>query len=158
MNDSDPEKIILVAMTEDRLIGRGNDIPWHLPAELRLFRELTTGHAVVMGRRTFESIGRPLPQRRNLVVSRTLSDAPGVDICRSLEQALALTGGEEKVFLIGGRQIFCEALPIADRLLISWIKGEYAGDVYFPEIDWSRWQVESEEDYQEFRHLSYRRR
>lgn len=152
------EKIILVAMTEDRLIGRGQAIPWHLPAELRLFRQLTLGHPVIMGRRTFEAIGRPLPGRRNLVVSRTLAPAADIEICRSVEEALARTEAADRVFLIGGRGIFQAALAVADTLRISWVSGQYEGDVYFPEYDPQEWQVVEQSDGGAFRHLVYRRK
>ncbi len=152
------EKIVLVAMTEKRVIGRGNTIPWHLPLELDLFRRLTVGNTVVMGRRTFEAIGRPLPQRRNLVVSRTLPAARGIEACRSLQEALARGKGAEKLFFIGGRDIYAEALLIADLLRISWIFGDYAGDVCFPPVSLSEWEIIESADYPQFRHILYRRK
>lgn len=157
MEQPGPEKIILVAMTRDRVIGRGGAMPWHLPAELRFFRELTVGHPVVMGRRTYEAIGRPLPQRRNLVLSRTLPPAPGIEVCRDFPEALARLVGAAKVFFIGGREIFEEALPVADVLRISWIERKYPGDVFFPDVDWNAWQAVEENAYPQFRHVVYRR-
>ncbi|MFA5515358.1 MAG: dihydrofolate reductase [Desulfuromonadales bacterium] len=152
-------KIILVAMTEQRVIGCGNAIPWHLPQELRLFRALTQGHTIVMGRRTFEAIGGPLPDRRNLVVSRTLPPAmPGVEICRNLQEALALGGDAEKLFFIGGRDIYAEALPMADELRISWIIDEYAGDILFPPFSLATWETVEATQYPHFRHVLYRRK
>jgi dihydrofolate reductase len=152
------EKIILVAMTEDGVIGRGNALPWHLPEELRLFRELTLGHPVIMGRRTLEAIGRPLPERRNLVLSRTLSPAAGVEICRDFDAALRLAASAAKVFFIGGREVFARALPIADVLRVSWIAGDYPGDVFFPKVDWERWKPVEEVEGTGFRHVAYWRR
>jgi len=152
-------KIILVAMTKDRVIGREGRIPWHISEELRLFRDLTVGHAVLMGRRTFESIGHPLPGRLNIVLSRTLEPTPGVVVCAGLREGLAegdARGG--KTFIIGGRQVYEEALPIADTLRISWIPGHYAGDVYFPPFSLSDWEEIGSLDYPGFRHASYRRR
>jgi dihydrofolate reductase len=158
MSVAGPEKIILVAMTGDRVIGRGNTIPWHLPAELRLFRELTLGHPVIMGRRTFESIGRPLPGRRNLVVSRTLPPAPDeVEVCRSLDEALQRAAPARKVFFIGGAEIYRQALPLADTLRISWIAGRYEGDVLFPEFAPAEWEAVEETAFADFRHAVYRR-
>ena len=152
------EKIILVAMTEERLIGRGGALPWHLPAELRLFRQLTLGHPLIMGRHTFEAIGRPLPGRRNLVVSRTLAPAAGIEVCRRFEEALARAEEAERVFLIGGRGIFAAALPVADTLRISWVRGRYEGDVYFPEYDPGEWEMVEQHDEGEFRHVVSRRK
>jgi dihydrofolate reductase len=153
------QKIILVAMTEDRLIGREGRIPWHIPEELRLFRELTVGHAVLMGRRTFESIGRPLPERRNIVLSRTLGPTPGVIVCADLRKGLAEGAAHgSKTFIIGGRQVYLEALPIADFMRISWIPGHYAGDVYFPPFSLSDWEEIDSRDRTGFRHATYRRR
>ncbi len=144
-------------MTEARVIGRDNQTPWHIPEELRLFRELTIGQTVVMGRRTFESIGRPLPQRRNLVLSRSLPPTPGVEICRTFAEAVELAAGQN-LFFIGGRSIFAEALPIADSLRISWIFGDYPGDVLFPALCLGDWQEVEVIEYPQFRHALYCRK
>jgi dihydrofolate reductase len=155
----DTQKIILVAMTEDRVIGREGRIPWHIPEELRLFRDLTVGHAILMGRRTFESIGRPLPGRLNIVLSRTLEPTSGVVVCAGLHEGLAegaAHGGD--IFIIGGRQVYEEALPVADFMRISWIPGHYEGDVYFPPFSLSDWEETLCRDYPGFRHVTYRRR
>lgn len=155
----EPQKIILVAMTRDRVIGREGRIPWNIPEELRLFRELTSGHSVVMGRRTFESIGRPLPERRNIVISSTLPPTPGIIVCSSLRKALAEGAAfGRKIFLIGGHQVFAESLPLADLLRISWIDGDYAGDVLFPPFDLSQWEEIHSQEYSGFRHVLYGRR
>lgn len=151
------EKTILVAMTEARVIGRDNHIPWHVPEELHLFRELTMNQAVLMGRRTFESIGRPLPGRRNLVLSRTLPPTPGVEICRSFAEAVEQAAGQN-LFFIGGRSIYAEALPIADSLRISWIFGDYPGDVLFPALCLDDWQEVEAIEHTQFRHVLYCRR
>lgn len=147
-------------MTENRLIGRNGAIPWQIPEELRLFRELTLGHTLIMGRRTFQSIGRPLPGRRNIVVTRSLLPTPGVEIRPDLETALALAaqGEETKIFFIGGAEIYEAALPLADILHISWISGEYEGDTRFPTFSEAEWIVDSERDYGLFRHTVYHRR
>jgi len=152
-------KTIIVAMTEQRLIGAAGHIPWQIPEELRLFRELTSGHTLIMGRRTFNSIGRPLPDRRTIVVSRRLPATPGIEICCDLPSALRLAEKSAcKTFFAGGVGIYRAALPLADQLSISWIKGEYAGDTYFPPFSANEWQVISERDYGLFRHVLYRRR
>jgi dihydrofolate reductase len=149
---------VLAAMTASRVIGRDNQLPWHIPEELDLFRRLTIGGTLIMGRRTFEAIGRPLPGRRNIVVSRTLIPTTGIEICTSFVQALRQTAGEKEVFAIGGRQIFAEALPLADYLRISWLHQEYAGDVFFPHLAEETWRVQSREEFAEFTHILYRRK
>lgn len=123
-------------MAANRVIGRGNSLPWHLPADLRRFRERTTGHALIMGRRTFESIGGPLPGRRTVVVSRNRHfAAPGVRVAADIKGALALCGGESLVFIAGGGEIYRLALPLADRIELTVLPRPVAGDVLFPEID-----------------------
>lgn len=152
-------KIIIVAMTEQFLIGAAGDIPWQIPEELRLFRELTSGHTLIMGRHTFASIGRPLPDRRTIVVSRQQRKTSGIEVRPNLASAVQLAENYgEKIFFAGGVGIYREALPLADLMRISWVKGDYTGDTYFPAFDVGQWQVVSEEDYGLFRHVLYRRR
>jgi dihydrofolate reductase len=136
----------VVAHSRNRVIGRDGDLPWHLPADLRRFRELTSGHAVVMGRRTYESLPerfRPLPNRRNLVLSRDPSfAAPGAEVFADLASALAACGGD--CFVIGGGATYAEALGVADRVYATEIDAEVEGDTFFPELSgWRR--VESSE-------------
>ncbi|MEW6426403.1 MAG: dihydrofolate reductase [Thermodesulfobacteriota bacterium] len=130
------EIVIIAAMAANRVIGRGNSLPWHLPADLRRFRERTMGHALIMGRRTFESIGAPLPGRRTVVVSRNRDfAAPGVRVAADIDSALALCGEEALVFIAGGGEIYRLALPLADRIELTVLPRPVAGDVLFPEID-----------------------
>lgn len=154
------EKIVVVAMTADRVIGREGRIPWHLPEELRLFKELTWGETVIMGRLTFESIGRPLPGRRNIVVSRTLPDSPGIEICPSLDAALECAGKDRggKIFFIGGAELYRRAIEVADTLIVSWVDGVHAGDTFFPEIDFSLWREIECHRHPQFRICTYGRR
>lgn len=150
--------IIVVAMAADRVIGCRGRLPWHIPEDLALFRRLTLGHAVVMGRRTFESIGRPLPGRANIVVSRSLPPVEGVAVCRDFDSAVRLAGQQGgKVFFIGGQEIYRHALPLAGRMSVSWIKRAVPGDCRFPPFDPDDWLVEYEQDYPQFRHVMYRR-
>jgi dihydrofolate reductase len=136
---------LVAAMARNRVIGRGNALPWHLPADLRRFKALTTGHAVVMGRKTFDAIGRPLPGRQNIVITRQPSFSPGgVEVARSLPDALARARGEE-VFVIGGGEIFEQALPLADRVYLTVVDDEIEGDVWFPELDDEAWRVTHDE-------------
>ena len=141
---------LLVAVAENRVIGRDGGLPWHLSADLKRFKKLTLGHAVIMGRKTFESIGRPLPRRRSIVLSRDPSYAPeGAEVAGSLDEALALAAGEDEdedeVFVIGGGSVFAAALPKADRLYLTRVHAEVSGDVLFPDLDLGSWKLRSEE-------------
>jgi len=133
---------LIAAMAKNRTIGLDNALPWHLPADQRYFKAKTMGHSLVMGRRTFESIGeRPLPGRKTIVVSRRRDYAPpGVEVARSLDEALARAEGEE-VFVAGGEEIFREALPRAHRLYLTRIERDFPGDTFFPELDESAWRL-----------------
>lgn len=134
---------IIFAMDRNRLIGKNNSLPWHLPGDLAYFKKVTLGHAVIMGRKTYESIGRPLPGRRNVIVTRNQDyTADGCTICRSIGEALDLCSDEE-AFVIGGADIYSKFLPYADRLYITLIDQEFEGDTYFPEIDYSVWKLVS---------------
>jgi dihydrofolate reductase len=135
---------VIAAVARNGVIGRGGELPWHLPADLRRFRKLTTGHHIVMGRKTFETLARPLPERTNVVITRQIGfDAPGAVIAASLDEALAgaRQAGETEVFVIGGAEIFRIAIPIADRLYLTQIEGDVPGDTYFPEYDHSQWRL-----------------
>ena len=128
---------LIAAMDRNRVIGRDNQLPWRLPEDLKRFKAITLGHPVLMGRKTFESIGRPLPGRRNFVISRQKEyRAEGVTVVYSLEVALTLCASEPEVFVIGGAEIYRLALPRADRLYLTIIEKEHEGDAHFPE--WPR--------------------
>ena len=132
---------IIVAMSENRVIGRAGTLPWHLSADLKRFKKLTMGHAIVMGRKTYESIGRPLPGRASIVLSRDPEYViAGTDVVENLEQALAKTK-EEEVFVIGGAQLYEIALPLAERLYLTEVGTTIDGDVFFPTCDWSQWEL-----------------
>jgi dihydrofolate reductase len=136
---------LIVAMAKNRVIGHENKMPWHLPAELAYFKRITTGHPIIMGRKTFDSIGRPLPNRRNIVVSRNTSfHSRGVEVANSLENALALCANENP-FVIGGASLYAEALAITQKLFITEIDADLVGDTFFPPIDNSVWKEESRE-------------
>lgn len=140
-----PGLSLIVAMTKNRVIGYENKMPWHLPAELAYFKRITTGHPIIMGRKTFDSIGRPLPNRRNIVVSRNANFySPGVDVSNSLENALARCANENP-FVIGGASLYAEALALAQKLYITEIDADLIGDTFFPPIDNSVWAEESRE-------------
>lgn len=134
-------------MAENRVIGRDNQVPWHLPADLKHFKQLTTGHTLIMGRRTFDSIGRrPLPRRRTIVLTHDPTYRPeGVDLADSFEAALALAGEEGEVFVVGGADVYRLALPIAGRMYLTIIHAVVEGDIRFPEFAPSEWRLVFEE-------------
>ncbi|HEX8013519.1 MAG TPA: dihydrofolate reductase [Casimicrobiaceae bacterium] len=140
-----PPRIALVAaIAKNGVIGVDNRLPWRLPEDMQRFRALTTGHSVVMGRRTWESIGRPLPGRQNIVVTRAPGrSAPGVEFARSLDDALARATRPEPVFVIGGEALYREALPRAHLLYLTEIDRDFAGDARFPEFDRALWRETS---------------
>lgn len=126
---------IIAAMAENRVIGRENEMPWDIPSELRRFKELTMGHPLIMGRKTFESIGRPLPGRKNIIITKQQGFAPpGCIVVNDLRAALAAAEGADEVFICGGEAVFLEALPLADKIHLTIIDEEFDGDAFFPEI------------------------
>lgn len=136
---------LIVAMTKNRVIGKDNQMPWHLPADLAWFRQNTTGKPVIMGRKTFESIGRLLPKRTNIVLSRQPFEHDGVIWKDSLESAVDFVRDSEEIMLIGGGQLFNEYLSQADRLYLTEIQTELDGDTFFPSINWDEWHIEFEQ-------------
>lgn len=138
---------LVAAMTENRVIGKAGGLPWHLPDDLRHFKRLTVDHTVIMGRKTFDEIRRPLANRRNVVVSRNPAfRPPGVTVVPSLEEALALGATEREVFVIGGGEIYRAALPHADRIYLTVVHADVAGDTWFPPFENADgWVLESED-------------
>lgn len=135
---------VIVAMTKNNVIGKDNQMPWHLPADLKWFRENTLGKPVIMGRKTFESIGRVLPKRPNIVLSRQPYEYDGLIWQESFEAALSYLQSHSEIMLIGGGQLFKQYLPLADKLYLTIIQTELEGDTYFPQIDWNEWQTQEE--------------
>jgi dihydrofolate reductase len=143
---SGPPLAIIAAVAANGVIGAGNRLPWRLSDDLQRFRALTTGHAVIMGRRTWESIGRPLPGRQNIVVTHHAGSLPAdIDAASSLEDALTRVRMPAPVFCIGGSGIYREALPLATTLHLTEIERAFAGDAYFPAIDRSAWRETARE-------------
>ena len=135
---------VIAAMSENRVIGRGGGLPWHLPDDMKHFQQLTTGHTVIMGRKTFESMDGPLPDRRNIVITRQSDYAPsGAEVAHSLDEALRLAGDGD-CFVSGGEEIYQLALPVADRLYLTVVHAEVDGDVRFPQFDTESWRMASE--------------
>jgi dihydrofolate reductase len=143
---------IVAALSRNRVIGRDGDLPWHLPGDLKHFKELTSGGTVVMGRKTYESLPerfRPLPNRRNVVLTRNGFDAPGADVRHSLDEAL-----EQDCFVIGGGSLYAQALPLADRLHLTEVEADVPGDTFFPATP--DWRVTAESEPIEENGLRYR--
>ncbi len=137
---------IIVAMAKNRVIGINNTLPWHLPADLKHFKALTMGHHIVMGRKTYESIGKPLPGRTSVVVTRNADySAPGVIVVNSLDAAMAACGKDEEIFVIGGAELYAQALSLIHTLYVTEIQQDIAGDAHFPLLDKNQWQEVSRE-------------
>ena len=139
---------IIVAIAENGVIGDKNTLLWNIKEDMRRFRTTTTGHPVVMGRKTFESIGRPLPKRTNVVITRGDNEFEGCHVAHSLEEAVAMFPADEEVFIIGGAQIYKQALPLADKLYLTIVHRAYDGDTSFPEIDYSEWHEVAREEFE----------
>jgi dihydrofolate reductase len=137
---------LIVAMAENGVIGCNNQLPWHIPADLRHFRTLTMGKPIIMGRKTYESIGRPLPGRDNIVITAdSLYEADGCQVVHSIDQALAAAGSCQEAMIIGGANLYRQTLEKADRLYLTLVKAEPQGDTWFPEIELQQWrEVERE--------------
>jgi dihydrofolate reductase len=135
-------------MAKNRVIGADNKIPWHLPNELRMFKNLTMGHHIVMGRRTYESMNRLLPGRTTVIVTHQRDySVPGAIIAHSIEDALDACRGDNECFVIGGADLFSATLPIADRLYLTIVDAEPAGDTFMPTFDMSQWRERASESF-----------
>jgi len=146
-----PRITLIAALASNRVIGAGNAIPWRLPEDLRRFKLLTLGHPIIMGRKTWQSLGRPLPGRTNIVISRSADfTAPGGAVAASLAAAVALAAdtGTDEVFIIGGAELYAQALPIADCLQLTEINQAFAGDAYFPAFDATQWRETARQSHQ----------
>ena len=146
---------LIAAYAQNNVVGIDNKLPWHLPEDLKYFKRITTGKAIIMGRKTYESIGRPLPNRTNIVITRNSEfTAPGIEVVTSLDAAIELAqsineiNGTDETMVIGGAQIYAESLPKADRLYLTHVHADVKGDAYFPDVDLSQWKQVGCEDYQ----------
>jgi len=141
---------LIVAMASNRAIGLNNQMPWHLSADLKKFKKITMGAPILMGRKTYESIGRPLPGRTNIIISRNPSySQPGCLVFNDIEKALESCAGSDEVFIIGGSDFYKSMLPVADTLYLTQIHREFPGDTFFPEIDGDQWIEVEREDIQD---------
>ena len=150
---------ILAAVARNGVIGMEGGLPWHLPDELQLFKELTLGHVLVMGRRTYESVGRPLPGRTTVVVTRRPGwESEGALRAETVEEALAMASEiDDEVFVVGGTRVYEAALPFADRLELTWVDAEPEGDAWFPAVDWAAWREVAREEHEGWSAVSYAR-
>ena len=144
-----PRISLVWCMAENGVIGIENRLPWHLPADLKHFKNLTSGHSIIMGRKTFESFPHPLPNRRHIVVTRdTDYRVPeGCEVVHSIDAALACTAGEDEVFVIGGASLYAQTLARADRLYVTLLHARFEGDARFPWFDWQAWRETAREDH-----------
>jgi dihydrofolate reductase len=148
------KRSIIVAMAENRVIGINNKLPWYLPNDLKYFKQITMGKPILMGRKTYESIGKPLPGRSNIIITRNPDwSADGVKIVHSLEQAFKLAesivaiDGQNELLVIGGDQIYQSSLPMIDRIYLTQVHSEVNGDAWFPEVNWKDWREVGREDF-----------
>ena len=138
---------IIVAIGENHAIGKNNQLLWHMPNDLKHFKDITSGRTIIMGRKTFDSVGKPLPRRRNIVVTRQDITIPGCEVVKSIEDGLALCKDEDEVFIGGGAEIYKLAMHLTDRIYLTIIHQNFDADTFFPEIDKNEWKEISREDY-----------
>ena len=138
----------IVAIGENNAIGKNNQLLWYLPADLKHFKNITAGHSIIMGRKTFDSVGKPLPNRRNIVVTRHDIKIPGCEIVKSIDEALELCKGEDEVFIGGGAEIYKLAMGKTDKIYLTVVHKMFDADTFFPEIDFSQWVETEHEDHQ----------
>ena len=133
---------IIVAIAQNGTIGDKNALLWHIKEDMRFFRTTTSGHPVIMGRKTFESLGsKPLPKRTNIVITRADREFEGALTAHSLKEAIRMAGEDQEIFIMGGAQIYREALSVVDRMYITHVECDYEGDTSFPEVDYSQWKL-----------------
>lgn len=147
--------IIIAALADNGVIGAAGKIPWHISDDLKRFKRLTLGYPIIMGRKTHNSLGKPLPGRRNLVLTRGAT-IPGVECFASLDAAIA-TCRSEIAFIIGGAEIYRQALPLTDTLMLTHVHRQVAGDAYFPDFDRSQWREVAREDHSDYSFVEYQR-
>ncbi len=148
---------IVAALSANGVIGTDGKLPWYNKEELQHFKQLTTGKTIIMGRKTFESIGKPLPNRRNIVISKTLKNIEGAEIYENIDEALAKAGNKE-VFVIGGREIFEQTIELANKMYLSYIDGNFEGEVLFPTFNEKQWKIIEKKKYSGFETIVYARR
>ena len=150
---------IIAALSRTRVIGKNNQLPWNIPDDLKNFKKLTTGNTVIMGRKTFESIGRPLPNRHNIVITTSLHKTEGIEIAHTIQEAIEKAKARNKeAFVIGGATIYEQAIPFADKLILSHIKKDYEGVTYFPKLIGGEWEIIDRQNFTDFEVVTYERK
>jgi dihydrofolate reductase len=139
---------IIVAIAKNHAIGKDNKLLWYLPNDLKHFKDVTTGHTVIMGRKTFDSVGKPLPKRRNIVVTRQAISIEGYEVVPSIEAAIELCKAEDEVFVVGGAEIYRQSIPLTDRIYLTIVDQDFEGDTFFPELNPDEWQEKDREDFE----------
>ena len=139
---------IVVAISENNAIGKNNQLLWYLPADLKHFKNITTGHTVIMGRKTYESVGKPLPNRRNIIITRQDITIEGCEVVKSIEDALALCADEEEVFIVGGADIYRQSMHLTNRIYLTVVHQKFDADSFFPEIHYDEWLETEQEDHE----------
>jgi len=139
---------IIVAISENHVIGKDNKLLWHLPKDLKHFKDITTDHTVIMGRKTYDSVGKPLPKRRNIIITRQTVTIKGCEVVNSIDDALKLCTDENEVFIVGGAEIYKQAMKLTDRIYLTIVHKNFDGDSFFPEIDDAEWKEVSREDFE----------
>lgn len=139
---------IVVAIAENNAIGKDNKLLWHLPKDLKHFKEITTGGTVIMGRKTYDSVGRPLPNRRNIIITRQQIEIPGCEVVNSIGAALDLCRDEAEVFIVGGAEVYKQVMPLTDRIFLTIVHKNFEADTYFPEIKKDTWKETERKDYE----------
>ena len=140
---------MVVAIAENNAIGKNNQLLWHLPKDLKHFKTITSGHTVIMGRKTFDSVGKPLPNRRNIVITRNKDlSIQGAEVVNDLATALSLCTIEQEVFIVGGAEIYKQAMADTDRIYLTVVHGSFEADTFFPEIDKDIWEVTASESHE----------
>ncbi|OKS85461.1 Dihydrofolate reductase [Mucilaginibacter polytrichastri] len=138
----------MVAIAQNHAIGKNNQLLWNLPRDLKHFKDITTGHTVIMGRKTYDSVGKPLPKRRNIIVTRQNITIEGCEVVASIEDALALCADEAEVFIVGGAEIYRQAMHLTNRIYLTIVKKDFEADSFFPVIDEKEWQTTAQEDFE----------
>ncbi len=151
--------IVISAMSQDRIIGKGDGLPWHVPEEYNQFLDIIRGQTVILGRRSYPIFGKGLTSDHNVVVSRSVKELPGAVVAHTIEEAIEVaTSYGKTVFSAGGSTIYEQTIPLADAMYLSYMKGSFTGDAYFPEFDESEWTVEARTDHPAFEFVRYKRK
>jgi dihydrofolate reductase len=148
MTSKKPTISIVVAIASNYAIGKDNQLLWHLPKDLKHFKDITAGGTVVMGRKTYDSVGKPLPKRRNIVITRQDMTIDGCEVVKSIDDAIALCKTEDEVFIVGGAEIYRQAMHLTDRIYLTIVHHSFDADTFFPEIDYKEWKETAREDHE----------